>query len=135
MTTLSLQQDKKYDMFKKFQNFKNLVKMVFSILHPRKFKKVQKKPRWKIDIGSLMLLKKNQEKISKIERGDSFLVCFRGLFWSLGVCVGGIVSDYCMLQIDLEKLFCKRKKFLNHYLHVIAKPQISDDHFLRRLWV
>ena len=86
-----------------------------------------------------MLLKKNKEKISKIERGDSFLVCFRGLFWSLGVCVGGIVSDYCMFKLILKSCSSSEKSFWiitsNRLSRIgIAKPQISDDHSLK-LWV
>jgi hypothetical protein len=50
------------------------IKIVFSILRPRKYKKIQKKPRSKIGIAAVMPMNKNREKKSKIERGESFLV-------------------------------------------------------------
>jgi hypothetical protein len=67
ITTLSLQQEKKYDMFKKFHKLSQDGFFDFAS------KKI-KKPRSKIRFAAVMPLNKIREKISKIGRGDSFLV-------------------------------------------------------------
>ena len=58
---------------KKFKIFKKIQDRFFDIAS-KKIKKVRKKPQSKIGIAALMPLNKNREKISKIARGDSFLV-------------------------------------------------------------
>ena len=65
-------------------------------------------------------------KLMKIEGEDTTACFFRRLIKSVGVGVGGIVSDYCTFKNDLEELFFKLQKFLNHYHCLFVENRHSE---------
>ena len=110
-------------------SFSKIRKLVFVIASKKKFEKSYDQ-RLVLPLWCLWI--KISKKSRKLRDKIFFKSDFRSLFWSLCVCVGDIVSDYCTFKNDLEELFFKLQKFLNYYLCLFVENRHSKTPNQRR---